>query len=264
MPSYADALSGGAAASEPPFFFTNGATDEPAAQTPDFFFTNGSPDAAAAVSAGDYLAALGGGATAPTGAGMASYLDSLPQNVAPSNAGSGMASYANALGGGAPPAAAAAVAAPAAAAAPVAAAPYVVSDEPSGPIAPGNYMASLAATSGAPTGTGLPSYLDVLPRADTAMGGPGIPSYTAALPTIATAAGTGVATYTDNLSGGRASSGKSFSPFSSKGAAPAPAFGMAASTGRFEFEIHADADMLAQIEAAQGRTVRLSGSASVN
>lgn len=239
-----------AAAAEPPFFFTSGAKDEPA-ETPDFFFTNGSP----AVSSGNYMESLAATSGAPSGAGMASYLDSLPKNAPPSNAGSGMASYTDALSAGKAPVASAP--------APAAPAP-VVAKSSSAPIAPGNYMESLAATSGAPTGSGMTSYLDVLPRAPSSMGGAGIPSYTDALPVSNTFAGTGagMSTYTDNLSGGRVSSGKSFSPYSSKSSARAPAFGMA-SKGNFVFEIQADAAMIAQIEAAKGRKVRLSGKASL-
>ena len=241
--SYLDSISSGArapssaspaASAEPPFFFTNGARDEPAG-TPDFFFTNGPP----------------------SGAGMASYLDSLPKSAPPSRPGAGLASYVDALSGGAKPAAYAP-----APAAPAPAAPAPASS--SAPIAPGNYMESLVATSGAPTGAGMTTYLDALPRAPAARGGAGIASYTDALPISNTFAGTGagMSTYTDNLSGGRSTGGKTFSPFSSKSPAR-PSFGMG-STGKFEFEIQVNANMLAQIEAARGRTVRLSGKATLN
>ena len=268
--SYLQSLSGAAApsissaapapAAEPPFFFTNGARDEPA-ETPDFFFTNGSSDApVAATSSSGYLSALGSGANSVSGAGMASYLDSLPKNAAPSVGGAGMASFTDTLSGKAspPPAYEPEPAAPAA--------PAPVADEPAAPVSSGNYMDTISAssTSGAPTGAGMAAYLDSLPRAASSLGGAGIQSYTDSLPVTNTAVGTGagMSTYTDNLSGGRTSSGKSYKPFASKSSAPA--FGMGTSSGKFDFSIHADADMIAQIKAAGGRRVRLSGRATMD
>lgn len=252
-----------APAAEPPFFFTNGAKDEPAG-TPDFFFTNGSasaPATSAATSSG-YLSALNGSGNSVSGAGMRSYLDSLPKNVPPSTGGAGLRSYTDNLGGGVASARPAFTPPPAAPAAPAAA------SQPAAPAMSGlNYMDMLAkhSTSGAPTGAGLTSYLDALPRVAPTRGGAGIQSYTDNLPVTNTVSGTGagMTTYTDNLSGGRTSSGKAYTPFASKPAAKSAAAG-SASTGRFEFTINADPDMIAQLKAAGDRRVRLSGRATFN
>jgi hypothetical protein len=130
-----------APAAEPPFFFTNGAKDEPAG-TPDFFFTNGSASApvqAAATSSG-YLSALNGPGNSVSGAGMRSYLDSLPKNVPPSSGGAGLMSYTDNLSGGAASARPAFTPPPAAPAAPAA------SSQPAAPVMSGaNYMDMLQA-----------------------------------------------------------------------------------------------------------------------
>lgn len=266
--SYLESLSGAAPAirsaapapaAEPPFFFTNGAKDEPA-ETPDFFFTNGSTSSAPATTSG-YLSALNGAGNSVSGAGMRSYLDSLPKNAAPSvGGGAGLRSYTDNLSGGVASARPAFTPPPAAPAAPV------VPSEPAAPVVAAgvNYLDALAksSTSGAPTGAGLTSYLDALPRAPPTRGGAGIQSYTDNLPVANAFAGTGagMTTYTDNLSGGRASTGKSFTPFVSKPSTSSSS----ASTGHFEFTINADPDMIAQIQAAGDRRVRLSGRASLN
>ncbi len=268
--SYLESLSGAApsirsaapaSAAEPPFFFTNGAKDEPA-ETPDFFFTSGSASAASATTSTGYLSALNGGGNAVSGAGMRSYLDSLPKNAPPNTGGgAGLRSYTDNLSPSVASARPAYTPAPAAPAT-----PYVPS-EAAAPVASGaNYMDMLAKSSsaGAPTGAGMTSYLDALPRAAPARGGAGIQSYTDNLPVTNTVAGSGAGmnTYTDNLSGGRTSSGKAYTPFTSKPAAKS--FGSAAATGRFEFTINANADMIAQIQAAGDRRVRLSGRANLN
>lgn len=264
--SYLESLSGAAPAirsaapapaAEPPFFFTNGSKDEPA-ETPDFFFTNGSAAAAATTSTG-YLSALNGAGNSVSGAGMRSYLDSLPKNASPNvGGGAGLRSYTDNLSGS--------VAAARPAFTPEPAAPAFVPSESAAPaVAAGvNYMDMLAksSTAGAPTGAGLTSYLDALPRAAPTRGGAGIQSYTDNLPVTNTVAGTGAGmnTYTDNLSGGRTSTGKSFTPFANKSTGKSSG----AATGRFEFTINADADMIAQIQAAGDRRVRLSGRATLN
>jgi hypothetical protein len=126
-------------------------------------------------------------------------------------------------------------------------------------------MLSKHSTSGAPTGAGLTSYLDALPRVAPTRGGAGIQSYTDNLPVTNTVSGTGagMTTYTDNLSGGRTTSGKAYTPFASKPGAKSGA-ARGASTGRFEFTINADAEMIAQLKAAGDRRVRLSGRATLN
>lgn len=219
-----------------------------------------SAPAVAAASSASYLDALGGSASSVSGgAGMTSYLDALPKNSA-SSGGPGLSSYASSLN----QAAAATSAAPAPAA-PVAPAP-VASVEPTDfgvtVAAGGNYLDALAAasSSGAPTGAGLMGYLDALPRAASASTGAGIRTYTDNLPITNTFAGTGsgMNTYTDNLSGGRSVSG-SFSPFGAAKSSPASSFAMGSVTGKFDFSLVADADVIEKLKAAAGRRVRMTG-----
>jgi len=93
----------------------------------------------------------------------------------------------------------------------------------------------------------MTSYLDALPRGASAPTGSGLPSYT------------------DSLGSASSFSSQSFqqssSPFS-------PAFGLgnAASVGpgRFEVQIEANENIMAQLEAAQGGRVTMYGRASFN
>jgi hypothetical protein len=194
---------------------------------------------------------------APTGAGMTSYLDALPKNAAPSTGrGAGLMSYTDSLNA---KKAAAAAPAPAAPAAPVASS----SSAPAAPVAAGgSYLETLArSSSGAPTGSGLRGYLDVLPRAAPATGGAGIKTYTDNLPVTNTVAGTGAGmnTYTDNLSGGKRVSAKSYSPF---GAAPkTPSFVGTVSGTQIGFTLEAsDLSSLVEQLRGSGGTIRLTGS----
>jgi hypothetical protein len=298
--SYLESISGTAAPSisgpfpvavEPPFFFTNGAKDEPA-ESPSFFFTNGSTDEPAASSTGSYLENLGGSSsvapsapsgaagssssyldalagpsTSMSGAGMTSYLDALPKS-APSS-GPGLHSYAASLNQAAASSSAPVAAAPAAAAtssAPAAAAPATpyIPAESSGPVAAGaNYLAALASstTSGSPTGGGLVGYLDALTRIASPLAGAGIRTHTDLLPVTNTFAGTGAGTmtYTDALGGGRVTSGKSFAPLGASKGSPAPAFAMGSTTGKFDFSFVVDAELMEKLKNAGGRRVKLTG-----
>lgn len=219
-----------------------------------------------AASGASYLTTLNSpSASAPTGSGMASYLDALPQQPQTSGGG-GLASYTDNLGGGAAAAPVAAAPAPVAAApAPVAAAPASSGAVSSGPTTAG-YLDAIhaSASSGAPTGAGMVSYLDTVPRTATAMGGAGIQSYTAGLPVTNTATGTGsgLTSYTDNLSGGRATSGKSYSMSGNTYNTPsAPSFAGSVGGTSIDFTLEAS-DLSALIAQLQGNggTIRLTGS----
>jgi hypothetical protein len=129
-----------------------------------------------------YLEALGGGATAISGAGITSYLDTVPKNTAPSG-GAGMTSYLDSMNGAAPadeqyyvpPPAAETVYTPPE---PAVSTPYTPA-EPAAPVATGgNYMDNLsgASTARAPSGAGMTSYLDTVPT-NAAVGGAGMTSY---------------------------------------------------------------------------------------
>jgi len=217
------------------------------------------PSGGSVANGASYLDALASPtSTAPTGAGMASYLDALPKDIAPSISGPGMASYTNSLNPSAPVAAstpaAAAPAAPAAAS----------ESSASGPVTAGsNYLDAVSgvASAGAPTGAGLTSYLDALPRASPATGGAGIKSHTDSLPITNTVAGTGsgMNTYTDNLSGGKNTSGKSFSPFGSKPMAPSFVGSVGGSEIGFTLEASDLSSLVEQLRGSGG-TIRLSGS----
>jgi hypothetical protein len=206
--------------------------------------------------------------TAPTGAGMASYLDALPRNVAPSMSGPGMASYTNALSPNAhvassPPVAAAPAAPAAVAAAPVAAAPAAPVASAGAPTGTGpkGYLDSVTAvaSAGAPTGAGITGYLDAMPPATSAIGGAGIKSHVDVLPISNTVAGTGVSTYTDNLSGGKTASSKSFSPFGSKPLAPSFVGSVGGAQIGFTLEASDLSSLVEQLRGSGG-TIKLSGS----
>jgi len=206
-----------------------------------------------------YLDALAApGSTAPTGAGMTSYLDALPKNAAPSVGGAGLMSYTDALGGGRPAYSAPSAPAPAAPAASALSPPAVVIASSNG-----SYLDALAAssTAGAPTGAGMVGYLDALPKSSSTSGGAGIQTYKDSLPVTNTVVGSGAGlnTYTDNLSGGKRSSGKSYAPF---GASPkSPSFVGSVSGSEIGFTLEAsDLSSLVQQLRGSGGTIRLSGS----
>lgn len=248
---------------EAPFFFTNGAKDEPA-DSPAFFFTNGSTDVPAP--AGSYLDNIGSGTTSVSGPGMTSYLDALPKNSVAGGGGGvgGMSSYASSLNNAAVVQAAAV---PSDSLAPPA--PAAPSDFSSAPapvaVAAGNYLEALGGGGSASTsGPGITSYLDALPRPATLSGGAGISTYISAMTSTNVVSGPGMQTYTDALSP-TVSGSKSYSPFgasSSRAAstsAGTPAFAIGSVTGRFDFSLEADAELIEQLKAAGNRRVRLSG-----
>jgi hypothetical protein len=200
--------------------------------------------------------------TSPTGAGMASYLDALPKGASPSMSGPGLASYTNALSGNSHVVSSAPKPVAPSAPAPVAAASS--SSAPSAPVAAGgNYLDAVAsvASAGAPTGAGLVGYLDALPLGSAAIGGAGIKTYTDALPITNTVAGTGsgMNTYTDNLSGGKTTSTKSTSPFGSKPMAPSFVGSVGGSQIGFTLEASDLSGLVEQLRGSGG-TIRLSGS----
>lgn len=201
-----------------------------------------------------YLDALTSPASsAPTGAGMTSYLDALPKNAAPSRGqGAGLMSYTDALSGSMPVASAPEPAAPVA--------PSSFTSEPAAAVAAGGSYLETLASSGAPTGSGMRGYLDVLPRAPPAMGGAGLKTYTDNLPVTNTVVGTGAGmnTYTDNLSGGKQISGKSFTPFGSSAKSPSFVGSVGAQIG-FTLEASDLSSLVEQLRGSGG-TIRLTGS----
>jgi hypothetical protein len=225
-----------AAPAEAPFFFTNGAKDEP-------------------VLAGSYLDNLAGASSATSGAGITSYLDALPKSTVASS-GPGLQSYAATLNAAAGPVApAAAPVAPAARAAPAAPA---VSSSPSAPGAIAGsttgYLENLGGGSTATSGAGITSYTDALIRTSAVAGGAGIASYVNTLFPSSVASGPGLTSYTDALSPFSASS-KSSSPF---GVAKSTS-SIGSKTGKFIFTLKADADMIEKLAAAGDGRVTLTG-----
>lgn len=255
--------------SEAPFFFTNGAQDEPA-DSPAFFFTSGARDAPPAPTTGSYLDNLGGGASAPTGGsagtgsyldylgsgttsvsgpGMTSYLDALPRNSA-TGGGPGISSYASSLNQ------AAATYRATAASTPVV--ELEAEDLAAAAASTRSYLDALA-TGSSVRGPGMTGYLDALPRSASRAGGAGITTYVSNIITSNSVSGPGLMSYTDALSG-RASFSKSFSPFgSSPSSSGNPSFAIGSTTGRFDFTLEADAETIEKLKASAGRRVTLTG-----
>jgi hypothetical protein len=190
-----------------------------------------------------YLDALAsaGSRSAPTGAGLGSYLDNLGGGRAAAPSAPVPAAYS-------PPAAAAAPAAP-------------YTPAPSAPVASGgNYLASLnTGIAVAPGGPGIGSYLDHVPRNAPVAGGAGIPTYKDALPTtnVISGSGAGLNTYTDNLSGGSSVKKSGFAPFAGS---KAPSFSGSAGGQEVGFTLEAS-DLSRLVQGMQGSgTIRLTGS----
>mmetsp|Transcript_5605 Transcript_5605/g.13189 ORF Transcript_5605/g.13189 Transcript_5605/m.13189 type:complete len:580 (-) Transcript_5605:255-1994(-) len=149
--------------------------------------------APAAASTGNYMDNLSAASSAPSGAGMTSYLDSVPTNGA--IGGAGLTSYLDSVASSdytpfeAPPAAAAPepIVPPAPVAEPVPwgtipkaqpAQPYVPAASNTAPASGGNYMDNLSSTSSTTQGSGVASYLDtVASNASSRQGGAGFTSY---------------------------------------------------------------------------------------
>ena len=279
-----------AAAEEAPFFFTNGASDEPA-DSPAFYFTSGSTDVPASTSSGSYLDALGGaasavapaapaaaspaagssssylsylgnGATDVSGPGITNYLDALPQN---SNfGGAGISTYASSLNqyaqeimGSAPE-----VAAPApVAAAPVAPISDVASSTPTA-TSSGSYLDALSTAASQTSGAGITTYVESLPITAALAGGAGINTYAGSLVSSSSINGAGVPTYADALGGGMASFTNSFSPFGGSSIAASGSevsFTMGSVAGYFDFTLEASAEMVAKLKAAGSNSVTITG-----
>ena len=184
-----------------------------------------------------YLDALASAGTrsAPTGAGLGSYLDNLTGGTAP----------------------------PAAPATPAPAAPVEYAPAASGPVASGgSYLETLnTGLAVAPGGPGIATYLDTVPRNAPVAGGAGIATYKDALPTtnIVSGTGTGMNTYTDNLSGGSVPK-TGFSPFGGSKAAFSPSFSGSAGGQEIGFTLEAS-DLSQLVQGIQGSgTIRLIGS----
>ena len=245
-----------------PFFFTNGAQDEPA-DSPAFFFTGSSEASSpAAASTGSYLEHLSAGTTPVSGPGMASYLDALPMNSGAG--GPGISSYASSLNQDA-----AYYVAEAVASAPEPAAPAAPSDFSADPapvaVSAGNYLDALAGgASSSISGSGPKGYLDAISGGSSSPSGAGITTYINTMTTTNTVSGPGVPTYTDALSGGYSvSSSKTYSPFggakSGASSSGSPAFAIGSVTGRFDFTLEASPELVEQLKANAGRRVTLTG-----
>lgn len=285
-----------------PFFFTNGAQDEPA-DSPAFFFTSGSTDVPAAAAAtttktssGSYLDNLGGvntipaaapppsdlqtvsaassasyldhignGVTSVSGPGMANYLDALPQNSV--SAGPGLSSYASSLNH-----AASVTMAPEIVAA-VHATPLVADsviapnfDEVTMSTAsnPSSYLEALA-TGASTNGAGIATYLDTLPQTSTLSGGSGISTYASNLVSSNVINGGGVPSYTDSIGGGISSFTNSFSPFLSAASTGSESnFAIGSVNGRFDLTLEADEEIIAQLQAAGNKKVTIRGKMMLN
>jgi len=213
-----------------------------------------------AANGASYLDALAHSASsAPSGGGMTSYLDSLPKNAVPSTPGSGMASYSDSLGFSVRPVSPAKSSPVPATVTPTPAA----ASSSSTPVSTGSYMDTLSNTgsAGAPRGNGMTSYLDTLPRGNSAVGGAGIPTYKDSLPVMNTVAGSGsgMSTYTDNLSGGKSSTPQSFSPFANT--PKTTTFVGSVGGSQIGFTLEAD-DLTSLVEQLRksGGTIKLYGS----
>jgi len=197
MASYTDNLSGGRSSSRPAAYQppANAQTQQaPSAQTGSASsdsFVSGPPSGAGMAS---YLDALPRSGSSPSGPGIPTYKDSLPVTNTHVGTGSGMASYTDNLSGGRSYSAPSSYQPPAA-----------NNQAYEAPAAQAQPVSSDSFASGPPSGAGMRSYLDALPRGASAVSGPGIPTYKDSLPVSNTFAGTGsgMASYTDNLGGGR-------------------------------------------------------------
>lgn len=278
-----------AATQEAPFFFTNGATDEPA-DSPAFYFTSGNTDVPASTTSSSYLDALGGasspiapaaaeastvtagssasylnflgsGATDVSGPGITNYLDALPQN---SNfGGAGISTYASSLNQYASEIIGSAPSVPEVAApAPVAAAP--VSDFGEAPTATssGSYLDALSTAASQTSGAGITTYVESLPITAALAGGAGISTYAGSLVSSSSVSGPGVPTYADTLGGGIPSFTNSFSPFGESSIAASGSqvtFTMGSVTGYFDFSLETSAEMIAKLKAAGRNSVTITG-----
>lgn len=277
-----------AAPEETPFFFTDGATDQPA-DSPAFYFTSGSTDIPASTTSGSYLDALSGaGAVAPaaaeasavtagssasylsflgsgttdvSGPGITNYLDALPQNSY--FGGAGISTYASSLNQYASEIMGSAPSVSEVAPAPVAAAP--VSDYASTPTATssGSYLDALSTAASQTSGAGITTYVESLPITAALAGGAGINTYAGSLVSASSVSGPGVATYADTLNAGISSFTNSFSPFGGSSITASGSevtFTMGSVTGCFDFSLETSAEMVAKLKAAGRRSVTISGS----
>ena len=276
---------------ESPFFFVDvvepGSNDLPAPDLPAPYQEE--PQAASAPETGfsyqeespsftsagtkSYMEALSGSptSTSPSGAGITSYLDAIPQNTVASVSGAGVASYAESLNNAGalsadystqatpPPALPATPAAPAVPVSPPAV-PVVEAasttpqsfsfeNDPVTVVASSaNYMDALSSSSSttAPSGGGMRGYLDALPSTPSELGGAGITGYLDALPTVGGTSGGVVQTYSTSITG-------------VEGNAGTQSFTMGSINGKFDFKIDATDEIIDQILNAGDRKVTLNG-----
>ncbi|KAL3917970.1 MAG: hypothetical protein SGILL_004463 [Bacillariaceae sp.] len=214
---------------------------------------------AAPVSSFSYLENLGGNvASAPSGRGIGSYLDTVATN--PSVSGPGIGAYTDNVGGSSAAAAPAAAAPAPVAPAPVAAAPASVGSDSSPAGSSSSYLSHLNTGSAALGGAGIETYLASVKTNAASSGGAGIQSYLSTVKTNApSSGGAGIPSYTNNLGGGSTPSGKNFSPFG--GAKPAAA-SFSGSVGGTDIGFTLEASDLSELVQGMsgGGTIRLSGS----
>jgi len=218
------------------------------------------PSSGASSNGASYLDALSRPAqNAPSGGGLSSYLDGISKPAGSSSQGSGMSSYLDSVSK--PPAASSNSAPRNSSPAASSSSSSSWSLDSSSPVvaAGGNYLEAInkARSSGAPTGAGLTSYLDVLPRATPIRGGPGLQSYTSSLYVSSTASGPGLLSYTDALSGG-SSSPKSSSSQPSSSFSGSYSGSTSGSQVGFTLEAENLSELVSQLRGSGG-SIRLSG-----
>jgi len=208
-----------------------------------------------------YLDALSRPAqSAPSGGGLSSYLDAISKPSDSSSKGSGMSSYLDNVGKSSAASSNSSPSTSSSAASSSSSSSWSLDSSTPVATTSGNYLEAInkARASGAPTGAGLTTYLDVLPRASATRGGPGIQSYTSTLRVASTASGPGFLTYTDALSGG------SSSPIKSSSSQPSSTFSgkySGSSSGSqvgFTLEAENLSELVSQLRGSGG-SIRLSG-----
>ena len=289
--SYLESLTRGVAPTvtkqivESPFFFVDVVEEIPAVNLPapapvagDFSYQQEPPSFTSAGTK-SYMEALSGAtsSSAPSGGGLTSYLDALPQNTVAAVGGSGIMSYAESLNSAGalssesysapvapPPAAPATPAFPAAPTAPAAPATYATQTAPAAaqsfsfedPVnivaSSANYLDALASTSSnAPSGGGMRGYLDGLPSApSSALGGGGITGYLDSLPTVGGISGAGLQSHSDGFTGGASSTDSSSETVT---------FTMGSVNGKFDFTLEATDEIIQKLKNAGDRRISLNG-----
>ena len=210
---------------------------------------------------------LNTGASNPSGAGIASYLDALTSG-GNTISGAGISSYTDALSGSRTAPRAATTPAPVSAApvAPAAIAPVAATPlAGSGAALAGSSSSYLQAlgTGANLSGGGIPTYKDALPSSNVVAGGSGIATHKDNLPSVNVVSGAGLTSYT--LSGdGRSTLKPSYAPsgaakpFSTAKTQSFSGTTTSAPDITFTLEAESIADIIAQLKESGG-TIKLTG-----